>query len=38
VILYDVRSSGAEAYFSFAREVISHDQKSIGKGPEGPHP
>jgi chromosome partitioning protein len=38
VILYDVRSSGAEAYFSFAREVLSHDQKSAGEGPEGPHP
>ncbi len=38
VILYDVRSSGAEAYFSFAREVLSHDQKSPGEGPEGPHP
>ena len=38
VILYDVRSSGAEAYFSFAREVLLHDQKSAGPGPEGPHP
>jgi len=38
VLLYDIRSKGAEAYFSFAKEVLSHEQEGIGTGAEGPHP
>jgi chromosome partitioning protein len=38
VLLYDIRSKGAEAYFSFAKEVISHEQKGTGTGAESPHP
>jgi chromosome partitioning protein len=38
VILYDVHSKGAESYFSFAEEIISHEQKSPGEGVERPHP
>jgi len=38
VILYDIRSSGAEAYFSFAKEVVFNGEKGTGEGPEGPHP
>jgi chromosome partitioning protein len=37
IILYDIRSKGAEAYFAFAKEVIAHEQKSAGAGSEGPH-
>jgi chromosome partitioning protein len=38
VILYDVRSKGAECYFAFAEEVIARDQKSTGEGARSPHP
>jgi chromosome partitioning protein len=38
VILYDIRSTGAEAYFAFTKEVIAHDQKGTGARPEGSHP
>ena len=37
VILYDIRSKGAEAYFSFAKEVLSNEQKGAGPGTEGPY-
>jgi chromosome partitioning protein len=38
VILYDVRSKGAECYFAFAEEIIAHDQESAGTGAGSPHP
>jgi chromosome partitioning protein len=38
VILYDIRSKGAEAYFAFAKEVIAHDEKGTGARPESPYP
>lgn len=38
VILYDVRSKGAESYLLLAEEIIAHDQKSIGTGAGSPHP
>lgn len=38
VILYDVRSKGAESYLLLAEEIITHDQKSVGAGAWGPHP
>lgn len=34
IILYDIRSRGAESYLQLAREVLSHDKKSSGQGPE----
>lgn len=37
-ILYDVRSKGAEAYLSFAEEIIAHDQKGTGAGAQSPLP
>jgi len=38
VILYDVRSKGAESYLLLAEEILSHDQKSVGTGARSPHP
>jgi chromosome partitioning protein len=38
VILYDVRSKGAESYLQLAEEIIEHDQKSAGAGAGGSHP
>jgi chromosome partitioning protein len=38
VILYDVRSKGAESYLQLAEEIIAHDQKSLGEGAGSPHP
>jgi len=38
VILYDVRSKGAESYLLLAEEILSHDQKSAGTGARSPHP
>lgn len=34
ILLYDARSRGAESYLQLAKEVLTHDQKSIGPGPE----
>lgn len=34
IILYDIRSRGAESYLQLAKEVMSHDKKSIGEGLE----
>jgi chromosome partitioning protein len=36
VILYDIRSTGAKAYFSFAKEVV-YGKKGAGEGAQGPH-
>jgi chromosome partitioning protein len=30
IILYDIRSKGAESYISLAKEVLQHEKKSIG--------
>ena len=38
VILYDVRSKGAESYLLLAEEILTHDQKSVGTGAGSPHP
>ena len=38
VILYDVRSKGAESYLLLAEEIIAHDQESLGTGAGSPHP
>lgn len=37
-LLYDIKSTGAEAYLRLAREVIANDQKGAGQGSGGPHP
>jgi chromosome partitioning protein len=37
IILYDIRSRGAESYLQLAKEILSHDKKSIGSGLERPH-
>lgn len=34
IILYDIRSRGAESYLQLAKEIMSHDAKSIRPGPE----
>jgi chromosome partitioning protein len=34
VVLYDIKSKGAEAYLQLAREVTNHDEKGAGPGPE----
>lgn len=38
VALYDVRSSGAEAYLKLTKEVLAHAAKAHGEGPVGPDP
>jgi chromosome partitioning protein len=37
IILYDIRSRGAESYLQLAKEILSHDKKSAGSGLERPH-
>lgn len=37
VILYDVRSKGAESYLQLAEEILTNDQKSPGTGAGSPH-
>jgi chromosome partitioning protein len=34
IILYDIRSRGAESYMQLAKEIISHEQTSVGAGSE----
>jgi chromosome partitioning protein len=34
IILYDVHSKGAEAYFQVAKEILAHDTKGVGSGSE----
>jgi chromosome partitioning protein len=34
IILYDVRSKGAESYLQLAKEIMAHDKKSIRTGTE----
>jgi chromosome partitioning protein len=34
VILYDIRSRGAESYLQLAKEIMAHDKKSIRTGAE----
>jgi chromosome partitioning protein len=38
VILYDIRSKGAESYLQLAEEIIAHDQESPGTGSARPDP
>src|SRR5204862_2293510 len=32
IVLYDIRSKGAEAYFQLAKEILAHDTKGSGQG------
>ena len=34
IVLYDIRSKGAEAYFQLAKEILAHDTKGSGSGAE----
>jgi chromosome partitioning protein len=34
IILYDIRSRGAESYLQLAKEIMTHDQKSTRPGLE----
>ena len=34
IVLYDIHSKGAEAYFQLAKEILAHDTKSAGQGVE----
>jgi chromosome partitioning protein len=37
IILYDIRSRGAESYLQLAKEILSHDKKGTRPGLERPH-
>jgi len=34
IIIYDIKSKGAESYIQLAKEIMAHDKKSFGQGPE----
>jgi chromosome partitioning protein len=34
IIIYDIKSKGAESYIQLAKEIMAHDKKSIGQGSE----
>jgi chromosome partitioning protein len=34
IILYDIHSKGAEAYFQLAKEILAHGTKAVGSGVE----
>src|ERR671926_289432 len=34
IIIYDIKSKGAESYIQLAKEIMAHDKKSVGPGPE----
>ena len=36
ILLYDIRSRGAEAYLELAKEVMAHEAKGTGQGPLRP--
>ena len=35
ILLYDIRSKGAEAYLALARELMEHEEKGTGEGARG---
>jgi chromosome partitioning protein len=37
IILYDIRSKGAEAYLDLAKEIMAHEEKGSGQGALGTH-
>jgi chromosome partitioning protein len=36
ILLYDIRSKGAEAYLDLAKELMAHEKKGAGQGALGP--
>jgi chromosome partitioning protein len=36
ILLYDIRSKGAEAYLDLAKELMAHEKKGAGQGAFGP--
>ncbi len=36
ILLYDIRSKGAEAYLDLAKELMAHEKKGAGQGTLGP--
>jgi len=36
ILLYDIRSRGAEAYLDLAKELMAHEEKGAGQGAERP--
>lgn len=34
ILLYDIRSKGAEAYLDLAKELMAHEEKGLGQGAE----
>jgi chromosome partitioning protein len=36
ILLYDIRSRGAEAYLELAKELMAHEEKGVGQGALGP--
>ncbi len=34
ILLYDIRSKGAEAYLDLAKELMAHEEKGVGQGTE----
>lgn len=34
ILLYDIRSKGAEAYLDLAKELMAHEEKGVGQGAE----
>jgi chromosome partitioning protein len=36
ILLYDIKSRGAQAYLELAREIMIHEEKSAGQGSSGP--
>lgn len=36
ILLYDIRSKGAQAYLDLAKELMAHEEKGAGQGPVGP--
>lgn len=36
ILLYDIRSKGAEAYLELAKEIMTHEEKGIGQGSQRP--
>ena len=35
ILLYDIRSKGAQAYLDLAKEIMAHEEKGAGQGPVG---
>ena len=38
IVLYDIRSKGAESYINLAKEILNHEKKGAGQGIGGAHP